>query len=123
MSLCLGVGHVRTLDAGPDGQITALPVQPLSEKYFASPVGQITTRTPAVSCPQEGRWPSSLTLGAGCGGRGSAARRAALTRTAKSCGSDTPTLVSSFAGMIRVTTVAKEPGHREEHEISRKTIA
>ena len=39
--------------------------------------------------------------GAGCGGRGCVARRAALTRTAKSCGPDTPTLVSSSCGAIR----------------------
>jgi hypothetical protein len=69
-------------------------------------------------------------VGAGCGGRGSDAAqnilrgRTALTRTVKSCGPDTPTLVlssreASFLGM----TVANKPGHRGEREISRKTIA
>src|SRR6266851_5693215 len=57
-----------------------------------------------------------------------------LLRTAKSCGPDAPTLASSSRdGMsaqpgadrpqIPQATVAKEPGHRGEHEISRKTIA
>jgi hypothetical protein len=39
-------------------------------------------------------------------------RRSALKRTAKSCGPDTPTLVSSFAGDSREATVANKPGHR-----------
>ena len=34
---------------------------------------------------------------AGCGGREGAVRRAALMRTAKSCGPDAPTLASSLA--------------------------
>src|ERR1700736_6587739 len=57
-----------------------------------------------------------------------------LLRTAKSCGPDAPTLASSFAegksalpgadkSEIREMTVAKEPGHRGERDISRKTIA
>jgi hypothetical protein len=90
--------------------------------------------------------------GCGCGGRGSVLRatgsqggsmrpvsdhqasgREMLQRTAKSCGPDTPTLVSSSRSCvgptglrqnhIRGTTVAKEPGHRGERDISRKTIA
>src|SRR3984893_17918516 len=57
-----------------------------------------------------------------------------LLRTAKSCGPDAPTLASSLAEvlsalpgsdktLIREMTVAKEPGHRGEPDISRKTIA
>src|SRR5258708_22874594 len=60
-----------------------------------------------------------------------ARRRTMLSRTAKSCGPDAPTLASSFAEArdgptgpdsppIRKATVAKEPGHRGEHEISRQ---
>ena len=47
------------------------------------------------------------------------------TRTAKSCGPDAPTLAFKLAMMLRITlmTVARKPGHRGEHEISRKTIA
>src|SRR5262245_55805193 len=44
-------------------------------------------------------------------------------RTAKSCGPGTPTLVSSFAAMIREATVAKKPGTPGRARISRKTIA
>src|SRR5205807_8151564 len=65
---------------------------------------------------------SSRTLGAGCGGRDSDARRAALMRTAKACGPGTPTLVSSLRKLFPQATVAKEPGHRGERGISRKTI-
>jgi hypothetical protein len=43
-------------------------------------------------------------------------------RTAKSCGPDTPTLVSSWRS-YPLTTVARKPGRRGEHEGNRKTIA
>ena len=48
-----------------------------------------------------------------------------MQRTAKSCGPDAPTLAFKLAMMLRITlmTVTKKPGHRGEHEISRKTIA
>ncbi len=45
--------------------------------------------------------------------------RMMLQRTAKSCGSGAPTLALRSADTIRRTTVAKEPGHREEHEGNR----
>src|SRR5436305_9875346 len=44
-------------------------------------------------------------------------------RTAKSCGPDTPTLVSSRRKLFPPATVANKPGHRGEPVISRKTIA
>jgi hypothetical protein len=43
-------------------------------------------------------------------------------RTAKSCGPDAPTLVSSRRN-YSPATVARKPGHRGERAISRKTIA
>jgi hypothetical protein len=46
-----------------------------------------------------------------------------LRRTAKSCGPDAPTLVSSWRKTIPLMTVANKPGHRGERDISRKTIA
>src|SRR5947199_3921451 len=46
----------------------------------------------------------------------------ALTRTAKSCGSDVPMLASSLREEAQMT-VSNKPGHREEHEGNRKTIA
>src|ERR1700730_16686466 len=51
-----------------------------------------------------------------------ALRRERCLRTAKSCGPDAPTLASSLRDEAQ-TTVARKPGHRGEHEISRKTIA
>ena len=39
-------------------------------------------------------------------------------RTAKSCGPDAPTLVSSRWMHHSLTTVAKAAGHRGEHEVS-----
>ena len=53
-----------------------------------------------------------------------ARRRTCVLRTAKSCGSGAPTLALSFVRTSsHWTTVARKPGHREEHEVSRKTIA
>src|SRR5712672_4167827 len=46
----------------------------------------------------------------------------ALMRTAKSCGSDAPMLASSLREEAQAT-VSNKPGHRGEHEVSRKTIA
>ena len=49
----------------------------------------------------------------------------ATQRTVKSCGPDTPTLVSTRRQRSRVAPgmVARKPGHQGEREISRKTIA
>jgi len=46
-------------------------------------------------------------------------------RTAKSCGPGAPMLASSWRRCSRIApmTVAKKPGHRGEHEASRKTTA
>src|ERR1700682_2163616 len=53
----------------PDGQITDFPVQPLLQKYFCSPLTQITSISPAVSSPT-GAYRDRHGRGAGCGGRG-----------------------------------------------------
>ena len=59
------------------------PVQPRPQKYSASPRPQITPTTPAIPSREEGRWPSSRTLGrvavdaAASGARG--VRRAGLS--------------------------------------------
>jgi hypothetical protein len=60
---------------------------------------------------------------AGCGGRDGDARRAALLADGKAVWSWRPDAGVKFRGFICGTTVAKEPGHRREHVISRKTIA
>jgi hypothetical protein len=47
----------------------------------------------------------------------------AFPRTAKSCGPGAPMLALSFCGVTSVeVTVAKKPGHRGEHEVSRKPL-
>src|ERR1700686_1938639 len=88
-----------------------LPVQPWLQKYFAFPVGQIISTDSPIPSHTEGR--IAIVTDAGCGGRGSVLRamgsqggflgtcerspasgREMLQRTAKSCGPDTPTLVS-----------------------------
>jgi hypothetical protein len=71
----------------------------------------------AVSCVRRDRRAGRKTCE-----RSTARGREMLQRTAKSCGPDTPTLVSSLRScvgptglrqnLIRETTVAKEPGHR-----------
>ena len=123
------------------------------QKYFASPVGQIISTNSRHPTPPEGRFAIVTDVGHGMrwtrqrfARKGIAGRverlvsdqqhadERRLQRTAKSCGPDAPTLASSFAeGVsaqpaadkpdIREMTVAKEPGHRGEHDISRKTIA
>ena len=47
----------------------------------------------------------------------------AALRTAKLCGPDAPMLASSLRVNNPQATVAKEPGHRGERRISRRTIA
>jgi hypothetical protein len=47
----------------PDGQITQKSVQPLAQKYSASPVGQIKTISPAVLSHSEGRLATSQDAG------------------------------------------------------------
>jgi hypothetical protein len=53
---------------------------------------------------------------------GGASDESVFLRTAKSCGPDAPTLASSSRQGARAT-VARKPGRRGEHEISRNTIA
>ena len=61
---------------------------------------------------------SSRTLGAGCDGRRRHADERRRLRTAKSCGSGAPTLALS-QWYDPLMTVAKEPGHRGDHEGNR----
>jgi hypothetical protein len=89
-----------------------IDLTPKSAAHFAHPV------------PHRGALAIVTNVGAGCGGRGNITRRMILLRTAKPCGPDTPTLVSSpsEASFLGVT-VARKPGRRGEHDISRKAIA
>src|SRR5260370_37493715 len=93
-------------------------VQSLLQKYFASPVGQIISTNSRHPTPQEGRiaivtnagW-VAVDAAAFCArwdrraGRKTCERspargREMLQRTAKSCGPDTPTLVSSLRSCV-----------------------
>jgi hypothetical protein len=47
----------------PDGQISEFGVQPPLQIYSALLVGQIISTNSRHPVPQEGRWPSSQTLG------------------------------------------------------------
>src|SRR5882724_3923329 len=99
-------------------------VQPRSAKYSASPSTQINSKTLAIPFSQEGRFAIVTNVGDGmqwtraASGARERARRMMLTRTAKSCGPDAPTLASSLRGNSQAM-VAKEPGHQGEHEGNR----
>src|SRR6476660_2286242 len=82
---------------------------------------------PSLSRPTEGRWPTSSTRdGMRWTQQRQAQRKRAgrmmLQRTAKSCRSDAPMLASSLREEAQAT-VSNKPGHRGDHEVSRKTIA
>ena len=117
----------------PVGRFVDRRVQPPLQKYFCFRTPQITSTTPAIPSHQEGRF--AIVTDVGCGMRWTRQRqvragRMMLMRTAKSCGPDAPALASSLAEvlsalpgsdktLIREMTVAKEPGHRGEPDISR----
>ncbi len=58
----------------PDGQISELAVQPLLQKYFTSPVGQIISTHSRHPVPLRGAYRDRHGRGVGCGGRGSVLR-------------------------------------------------
>ena len=66
---------------------------------------------------------SSRVSGAGCGGRDQIVRRAMGSRTAKSCGSDSPMLESSLSMIIGRRWWLTSPVHQGEREAAVKTIA
>ena len=69
--------------------------------------------------PYEGRFAIVTDVRRDAVDAGGVARRAAPARTAKSCGPDAPTLVSSWWKTIPLMTVANKPGHRGEYEGNR----
>src|SRR6476661_8659132 len=82
---------------------------------------------PSLSRPTEGRFAIVINAGrdavdAAASGERKRAGRMMLMRTAKSCRSDAPMLASSLREEAQAT-VSNKPGHRGEHEVSRKTIA
>ena len=106
----------------PVGQISSLPVQPRFEKFSRAapldvpPKSEIFSRasrpTRGAFRDRHGRRERDAMDADG------AADESAGLRTAKSCGPDAPTLASSWRN-YPLTTVAKKPGHRGEHEGNR----
>ena len=114
-------GRVAAHKAASSGK-SAKPVQPLLKKYSDFQKTQISLYARPVPLRQRGAR-DRHGRGAGCGGRGRCQRREHLKRTAKACGPDAPMLASSpreasFLG----ATVARKPGHRGDHVISRKPL-
>jgi hypothetical protein len=70
-----------------------------------------------------GAYASSRTSDRNAMGAGGQVGRTCLSRTAKACGPDLPTLRPSRADDVSATTGAKKPGPRGERAISRKAIA
>jgi hypothetical protein len=132
----------------PVGRFVDRGVQPPLQKCFGFHPPQITSRTLPIPSHTEGRFAIVTDVGHGMrwtrqrlardGVAGRVERlvsdhrvcgREMLLRTAKSCGPDAPMLASSLVegksalpgadeSDIREMTVAKEPGHRGEHDIS-----
>jgi hypothetical protein len=85
----------------PDGQIRPIYrfgrfVQPPFCKNILIYRNSKWVYIPNYPVPPRGAIRDRHVRGAGCGGRGGCYRRERPKRTAKSCGPDTPTLVSSF---------------------------
>src|SRR5258708_1153485 len=119
--------HKKIASRSSDLPVGQKPVQPHLQKYSCFVPTQITSLispsrpTRGAYRDRHGRWVRDA-VDAAASGAHVARGRMMLLRTVKSCGPDTPTLVSSWRSNLPMT-VAKEPGHRGEHEISRKTIA
>ena len=80
----------------PDRQISDLPVQPSSQKYFHSLLTQITCYISRHPGPHQGAFRDRHERRArDAMDAGGAADESAYLRTAKSCGPDAPTLASS----------------------------
>jgi hypothetical protein len=105
----------------PDGQITQKSVKPLWQEYSDFQKSQISLYPP-YPAPLRGAFRERHGRRGGMRRTQRRARRAMLLRTAKSCGPDISTLVSSLRSFPQAT-VAKEPDRRGEREVSRKTIA
>ena len=85
----------------PDERACRIPVPAPARKIFRFRFSEACAYHPRILARQEGRIASRHERGTGCDGRESGARefscgRTAFWRTAKSCGPDTPTLVSSL---------------------------
>ena len=107
----------------PDGQISSrfdYPVSsPICKKNFRFAITPNQIYIPGRLAPLEGRIAIVTDAVRDAVDASGAADESAGLRTAKSCGPDTPTLVSSRWRQLRSMTVARKPGHRGERDISR----
>jgi len=104
------------------GVMRKLPVVPICRNPSVLP---LPPNQPQISrCPvlTKGRFAIVTNVGSGMRWTRQCRKTSDTTRTAKSCGPDAPTLASRSWSNPRAT-VAKEPGHRGEHEVTVKTIA
>ena len=85
----------------PDGQISDLLVESPLQKYFGFRQTQITSRIPVIPSHTEGRLAIVTNAGRDAVDAGGAKDESAYSRTAKSCGPDAPTLVSSSRKQFR----------------------
>src|SRR6478736_10458021 len=114
----------------PDGQITSDYQKPCQAPFakifrFAPGPNQFTDShrlVPARGALRTSRNAGRDAVDAAASGEQQRAGRMMPKRTAKSCGSDAPMPASSLREAAQATVSTKH-GHREEHEVSRKTIA
>jgi hypothetical protein len=100
-----------------------LPVQSVTKKYFASRFAQITSISPAVLLPLEGRFAIVTDVGSGMRWtRLHLEDERCSPRTAKSCGPDAPTLASSFVESSAKRWWQESPVTRESPKETVKTI-
>jgi hypothetical protein len=115
--------HFRVFDPPPRES------SPFRKNFSLSPSGKSILELAPSRAHQRGVSRSSRHVGHGMRwmrwrqARLISSRTRALPHTAKSCGPDIPTLISSLAEHFREATVARKPGHRGERAISCKTIA
>jgi hypothetical protein len=93
-------------------------VQSLCEKNSAFLVGQIISTSSPRPASTIGAFRDRHERGAGCGGRGRAFDEWRVRRTAKSCGPDISTLMSSWWSSLPAM-VARKPDHQGDHEGNR----
>jgi hypothetical protein len=103
-----------------------ISVKPRNQKYFTWRFCKSELQLRRL-IPEEGRRPSSLNVGMGCGGRFGVRRGFAPDENAEAYGevvwSWRRDAGAKLCGVFRGATVAKKPVHRGEHEVSRKAIA
>ena len=121
LRLAQAQSHAPAATKQPAGQITRKPVQPAYEKYSAFVVAQISSLA-WPSHPMRGAGRDRHERAVGCSGRESLRKTNASRRGRRSRVVPTPRRWRQVREKYLATTVARKPGHRGEHEISRKPL-